>query len=183
MSKIGELPIVVGQEVEVQIKDGEVFVKGPAGSINIEIPRQIEVVMQEKTISVKRRRNNSKTVALHGLIRTLINNAVVGVKNPWKKTLEVVGTGYRAKMQGEDIVFEVGYSHPVIFSKREGVSLSVEGKNKVIVSGVDRQLVGEVAKQIKMIKKPDPYKGKGLRYEGEYIKLKPGKKAKGATGE
>ena len=183
MSKIGELPIEVKQGIELQIKNNEVFVSGTHGKMTVKIPKNIEIDRQDNMIYVKRKRNNSKTKALHGLIRTLINNAVVGVASPWKKTLEVIGTGYRAKMQGEDIIFEVGYSHPVLFKKKEGIALTVEGKNKVIVSGVDRHLVGEIAKQIKLIKKPDPYKGKGIRYEGEYIKLKPGKKAKGATGE
>jgi large subunit ribosomal protein L6 len=108
----------------------------------------------------------------------LVYNAVVGVEKQWTKALEVVGTGYNVKQQGEDVVFKVGYSHPVTFKKQEGVSYKVEGNNKVVVSGIDKQLVGQVAYQMKLVRKPDAYKAKGVRYEGEVIKTKPGKKAK-----
>lgn len=110
----------------------------------------------------------------------MINNAIVGVEKPWQKRLEVVGTGFNVKVQGNDIVFKVGYSHPVVFKSVSGVTLQVEGNNKVIISGADKQLVGQVAFQIKCIRKPDVYKGKGIRYEGEVLRIKPGKKAKAA---
>src|SRR3989344_5586731 len=121
-----------------------------------------------------------KVKALHGLYRTLISNAMQGVVTPWQKRLEIVGTGYNAKMQGEDLALKVGYSHPIVFKKVTGIKFQVDGNNIIIISGVDKQLVGQVAHQIKTNKKPDPYKGKGIRYEGERLKLKPGKKAKTA---
>jgi large subunit ribosomal protein L6 len=125
------------------------------------------------------RANNSKfQKSLHGLFRSLIANAVAGVETPWEKKLEVAGTGFNVKMQGEDLVFKVGYNHPVIFKKVEGVKYTVEGNTKVQVKSIDKQLVGEIAYKIKMIRKPDVYKGKGIKYEGEKLRIKPGKKAK-----
>jgi len=158
-----------------------VSIKGKEGQLSIEIPKNIEVVKKNSLILIKRKSDDSKMKSLHGLVRSLIYNAILGVNKLWEKRLKVVGTGYRAKLQGDNLVLEVGYSHPVIFKKIEGISLLIEGTNKIIIKGVDKQLVGQVAYQITSIKKPDPYKGKGIQYEGEKIKLKPGKKEKAIT--
>lgn len=180
MSKVGSQPVEVLPNTEVIMTEGSVEIKGKEGALHISIPRTISVKREGETIIVKNKDENKRTRALHGLIRTLLNNAIIGVSKQWQKSLSVVGTGYRVKAQGEDLVFEVGYSHPVIFKKVEGTNFVVEDNNKVVISGVDKQVVGAVAFKIKSLKKPDPYKGKGIRYEGEVIKLKPGKKAKTA---
>lgn len=178
MSKIGEKPVLILPETEVVIEKDRVLVKGKKGEMTIPLPQKIFVVKENNLLYVKRDGDDKKTKSLHGLIRSLINNAVLGVNTPWKKKLKVIGTGYRVRMEGENLVLEVGFSHPVIFKKVNGVNFSVEEGNTIIVEGVDKQLVGQVAYQIKLIKRPDPYKGKGIRYEGEIVKLKPGKKVK-----
>ncbi len=180
MSKIGEKPITIGEKTKVTLNKQNVFIKGPEGEITIAVPSTLEIKIDDKLIYIKRKDNSNKTKALHGLFRQLISNAVVGVEKLWQKRLEVVGTGYNVKLQGEDLVFKLGYSHPVIFKKVEGVKFQVEGANKVVVLGVDKQLVGQVAYQIKMLKRPDVYKGKGIRFEGEKLRIKPGKKVKAA---
>ncbi len=182
MSKIGEKPIKIEQGVEVIIGSESVQVKGKEGELVIPFPRGIEIVLKEQEIQVKRNAQDKKTRSMHGLIRTLLSNAMRGVVKPWEVRLHVVGTGYRVKLQGADLIFDVGYSHQVIFKKIETVSFVVEGSNKIVVKGIDKQKVGEVAMKIKKIKVPDVYKGKGIRYEGEQLKLRPGKKAKTAGG-
>lgn len=178
MSKIGEKAINIPESVQIEIKDNSAFIKGKLGELNIKVPKELQVTKDQNTVKVKRMAENRKVKALHGLYRSLIANAVSGVEQAWTKRLEVVGTGYNVKLQGEDLVFKVGYSHQVTFKKVDGVQFQVEGNNKAIISGVDKQLVGQVAYQIKLIKKPDVYKGKGIRYEGEKLRIKPGKKAK-----
>lgn len=180
MSKIGEKPIIIENGVEIAIEKGTVRVKGKEGEIIIAFPETIEIITQEREIQVKRNAHDKKTRSMHGLIRSLLSNAVIGVVKPWEKRLQVVGTGYRVKLRGEDLIFDIGYSHQVIFKKVNGIGFFVEGTNKVTIRGIDKQIVGEVAMKIKKIKKPDPYKGKGIRYEGEQLKLRPGKKAKTA---
>jgi len=182
MSKIGNKPIQVPAGVEVTTSDNVVEVKGKEGLITIPMPHAISVERLEDTLNVKTKNNSSHNKALHGLIRSLIHNAIVGVSKPWEKKLEVVGTGYKVKLVGTDLVFDVGYSHSITFSQIEGVTYSIEGNNKIVIKGSNKQQVGEVAHKIKILKKPDAYKGKGIRYEGEVLKLKPGKKAKAATG-
>jgi large subunit ribosomal protein L6 len=179
MSKIGEKPVEVTQSVQVELKDNMVNVKGSKGEVSFEVPMGVNITMKEGVITVNRTNDSKKNRSLHGLVRSLVQNAITGVEKPWEKRLEVVGTGYRVKMQGTGLIFDVGLSHKVEFSQVDGVTYKVEG-NKIVVSGVNKQLVGEVANKIKCIKKPDHYKGKGVRYEGEYVILKPGKKAKTA---
>ncbi|MCC7303838.1 50S ribosomal protein L6 [bacterium] len=179
MSKIGTKSVEVEDGVQVSVANGLVSVQGPKGNLTVAIPLHISVKQDGSTLMIERSHESKKVRSLHGLIRSLVSNAVIGVTKPWEKHLEVVGTGYRVKMKGRDLVFEVGYSHPVEFAEVEGVTYTVDG-SKVTVSGIDKQLVGEVAHKIKIIRKPDPYKGKGVRYEGEVIHLKPGKKAKTA---
>ncbi len=178
MSKIGQKVITVPGAVQVQIQDSVVSVKGAKGEITVSLPRHITAEQADNVITVKRTSEAKKVKAAHGLFRSLIANAVEGVDKGWEKRLEIVGTGFNVKMQGADLVFKLGYSHPVIYKAVEGIQFQVEGTNKVVVRGHDKQLVGQVAYQIKMIKKPDAYKGKGIRYEGEVIKTKAGKKAK-----
>lgn len=177
MSKIGEMPISI-ESVEIRIDDNQVEVKGSEGVLTLTLSKEISVEKKDQLLILKRLSKEKKAKALHGLYRALIQNAVLGVSKPWEKRLEVVGTGYKVKLQGEDLVFEVGFSHPVIFKSVPGIKFSVEGNNKLAVKGCNKQIVGQVAQKIREIKDPDPYKGKGLRYEGEKIKLKPGKKAK-----
>ncbi len=180
MSKIGEKKIKVETGATVEIQGNSVNVKGAKGELKIEVPMVLKVVQEGDTLSVTRVRDDKKTKSLHGLFRSLIANAVQGVQKPWEKKLEVVGTGFNVKMDGQGLALKIGFSHPVVFPSREGATYTVEGTNLITVSGVDKQLVGEVAHLIKILRKPDPYKGKGIRYAGEYLKLKPGKKAKAA---
>ncbi len=180
MSKIGEKIIIVGSAVSLTIKDNQIFIKGPVGEIVIDLPKNLILEKNGNNYLLKRVSNDKKSKSLHGLYRQLISNAVVGVEKPWEKRLEVVGTGFNVKLQGEDLNFKIGYNHPVIFKKVNGINFKVEGNNKIVVSGLDKQLVGEIAYQIKIIRKPDAYKGKGIKYEGEVLRIKPGKKAKAA---
>jgi len=180
MSKIGQKKITVPSTVTVEIKDSTVSVKGKEGQLIVTLPEGITASAAEGFLTVVRSSDTADQKAKHGLFRSLIQNAVTGIETPWERRLEVVGTGFNVKMQGEDLVFKVGYSHPVVFKKVEGVKYAVQGTNKLSVKGSDRQLVGEVAYKIKMIKKPDAYKGKGIKYEGEKLRIKPGKKAKTA---
>lgn len=181
MSKIGNAPITIASGVSVEVANEVVKVTGPQGAIAISLPDVVSVEKTENTLIVKRSREDKKSRSMHGLYRSILQDAVDGVQKAWQKRLEIVGTGFNAKMQGEEIVLKVGYSHQVIVPKKEGVKFIVEGNNIIVISGIDKQLVGQVAHQIKIIKKPDPYKGKGIRYQGEQLKLKPGKKAKAAA--
>lgn len=180
MSKIGEKPIILSNAVNLTIENGKFSVKGPQGEMSFDVPKEITLIKEEKNLIIKRKNNEKKVRSLHGLFRQLISNAITGVEKPWEKKLEVVGTGYTVKLQGEDLVFKIGYSHLVTFKKQPGIKYKVEGNNKVTVEGYDKQMVGQVAYQIKMIRKPDVYKGKGIRYLGEKLRIKPGKKAKAA---
>jgi len=180
MSKIGTKVITLPSQVKIEIQGKKMKIKGPAGEITIALPESLSIVNKENSLILQRASDEKKIKSLHGLYRQLINNAVVGVEKPWEKQLEIVGTGYNVKLQGEDLVFKVGYIHPVVFKKPAGVKFQTEGNNKIKVIGVDKQLVGQVAYQIKMVKKPDVYKGKGIKYLGEKLRIKPGKKAKAA---
>ncbi len=180
MSKIGEKPIEIPKEVTILIDKNNLKVKGPLGEMSYLLPECLEASLVNNQLIIKRQNDQKKTKSLHGLYRQLINNGVLGVVKMWEKRLKVVGTGYNVKLENGDLVFKVGYSHPVIFKKVPNVNFQVIGNNVVVVSSFDKQLVGEVAYQIKMIKKPDVYKGKGIQYEGEKLRIKPGKKAKAA---
>lgn len=178
MSKIGEKPIIISTAVNLIIEDNKVAIKGPQGEMSFVVPKELTLIREGNNLIFKRSSNEKKTRSIHGLYRQLISNAVSGVEKVWEKKLEVVGTGYSVKLQGEDLIFKVGYSHQVVFKKQLGIKYQVEGNNNVTVTGFDKQLVGQVAYQIKMIKKPDVYKGKGIRYLGEKLRIKPGKKVK-----
>ena len=181
MSKIGEKPVTLSPVVNLIIKDNNVTVKGPQGEMSFVVPKELTLIREKNSLIFKRKNNEKKIRSIHGLYRQLISNAVSGVEKSWEKKLEVVGTGFTVKLQGEDLVFKVGYSHKVVFKKQPGIKYQVEGNNKVTVASFDKQLVGQVAYQIKMIRKPDVYKGKGIRYLGEKLRIKPGKKAKTAS--
>ncbi len=176
MSKIGEQPVQLKDGVEATVSTSAVEIKGPKGTLTIDIPKGVTVKKEDDTLVVTRDSDARKVRALHGLVRSLLSNAATGVVTPWEKRLEVVGTGYKVKMQGSDLVFDVGYSHSVTFKQLEGVTYAAD-KNTVIISGIDKQYVGEIAHKIRSIRRPDAYKGKGIRYEGEVLHLKPGKKA------
>lgn len=181
MSKVGENPIPVPSTITVNLKDKEVYIKGKYGEIEFVLPRVLSIKKENNILIIKRNSNSKMTKSLHGLFRSLINNGIIGVEKPWQKRLEIVGTGFNVKLQGEDLILKLGFSHLITFKKPIGIKFEVEGNNKIIISGINKQLVGEVAYQIKILKKPDPYKGKGIRYEGERLRIKPGKKVKVAT--
>ncbi len=180
MSKIGQKPIEVSTAVQISIEKKTINVKGPKGEYSVQLPDTLEVNMSDNNILIKRADETKRTKSLHGLYRQLVYNGIQGVEHLWQKRLEIIGTGYNVKLQGEDLIFKLGYSHSVVFKKKPGVSYQVEENTKIIVSGVDKQLVGQIAHQITLLKKPDVYKGKGIRYEGEKLRIKPGKKAKAA---
>ncbi len=180
MSKIGQKTIKVPAGINVTIDKKIVTIKGNQGELTVTLPRRINVQIDNGVISLARINEEKKSKSLHGLMRQLIFNAITGIEKPWQKRLEVVGTGYNVKLQGEDLILKLGFSHEVLFKKVPNIRFQVEGNNKIVVSGCDKQLVGQIAYQIKILKKPDVYKGKGIRYEGEYLRIKPGKKAKAA---
>ncbi len=180
MSKIGEKQIDLPEGIKVEIKDRYVHISGKEGELKHQLPINLEVELSQKKLIVKRKKEDKKTKSLHGLYRSLIANAISGVENPWQKTLEVVGTGFTVKLKGEDLEFKLGYSHPILFRRIPGIKFQLKDNNKVLITGSDKQLVGQIAYQIKSIKQPDAYKGKGIKYEGEKVRIKPGKKAKTA---
>lgn len=185
MSRIGQKSILVPDNIVVSLEGKTVVIKGSKGELTIVLPREIDIEKSEKTLILKTKKSTKKAKSLHGLYRQLVYNAVVGVEKPWEKKLEIVGTGFNVKSQGEDLVFKLGYSHNIVFKKKENIVFKVDGSRKIVISGIDKQLVGEIAYQIRILKKPDVYKGKGIRYQGEQLRIKPGKKAKtaGDTGE
>lgn len=179
MSRIGIKPITIPEGVTVSLKDGIITVKGKKDELTYTFHPNIKVEVRDKTVVVSRKNDNKLNRSLHGLTRSLISNMVEGVTNGFKKVLEVNGVGYRAQKQGKELVLNLGYSHQVKVPEVEGITLSVEGNNKVIVSGADKQKVGQVAAEIREKRPPEPYKGKGIKYENEHIRRKEGKAGKG----
>lgn len=177
MSKIGKKPIEILQEVTVEARDGEVQVSGPKGSLSQKLPSEIKVEIEGNQILVSQKTKSRAAKTLQGTIRNLLANMIKGVKEGWSKTLEVEGTGFRAVLSGERLSLSLGFSHPIEVVPPPGISFSVSEK-KIQVLGADKALVGRVAARIRGIKPPDSYKGKGIRYEGETVKLKPGKQVK-----
>ncbi|MGN5733503.1 50S ribosomal protein L6 [Arthrobacter psychrochitiniphilus] len=178
MSRIGRLPISVPAGVEVKVEDNLVSVKGPKGALQLTVASPITVALEENTITVSRPNDERDSRALHGLSRTLIDNLIIGVTSGYEKKLEIVGTGYRVVAKGNNLEFALGFSHPVVIEAPVGITLAVESPTKLSVSGIDKQQVGEVAANIRKLRKPDPYKGKGVRYAGEIIRRKVGKAGK-----
>ena len=182
MSRIGVKPITVPAGVEVTIAEGNlVTVKGPKGTLTKKFDAAISIKQEENTITVERPTNNKQHRSLHGLTRTLIDNMVIGVTNGFEKKLELVGVGYRAQKQGKKLVMNLGFSHPVEMEAPAGITIEVPAPNKIVVSGADKEVVGAVAADIRKWRKPEPYKGKGIRYEGEVVRRKAGKA--GAKGK
>ena len=178
MSRIGRMPIPVPSGVSIAIAGQDVTVTGPKGSLSLTVAEPIAVSQEEGTLVVTRPNDERASRALHGLTRTLVANMVVGVTSGFEKSLEIVGTGYRVAAKGTDLEFQLGFSHPVLVKAPEGISFQVESPVKFKVTGIDKQKVGEVAANIRKIRKPEPYKGKGVRYEGEVIRRKAGKAGK-----
>jgi large subunit ribosomal protein L6 len=179
MSRIGRLPIPVPNGVDVSIDGRNVTVKGPKGTLTHVVAEPIEIAkVDDGTLQVTRPNDERENRALHGLSRTLVNNMVIGVTDGYSKTLEIVGTGYRVVAKGSDLEFALGFSHSVLIKAPDGISFNVEAPTRFTVSGVDKQKVGETAAKIRKLRKPDPYKGKGVRYQGEVIRRKAGKAGK-----
>jgi large subunit ribosomal protein L6 len=172
------MPITVPSGVDVTINGRAVAVKGPKGSLSLEVTAPIEVAQNDGVITVTRPSDEGDIRALHGLSRSLIANMVTGVTTGYAKTMEIVGVGYRVVAKGKDLEFALGFSHPVVITPPEGISFRVETPTRFVVEGIDKQQVGEVAANIRKLRKPDPYKGKGVRYSGEQIRRKAGKAGK-----
>jgi large subunit ribosomal protein L6 len=182
MSRIGRQPIEIPSGVEVRVGDGNVVVvTGPRGELTQPVHATMRVVTDEGVVRVERPNDEGFSRSLHGLTRSLVANMVEGVTKGFEKRLQIVGVGYRATMKGSDLELQVGYSHPVLVRKPEGIEFEVPAPTQITVRGSDKQQVGEVAANIRKIRKPEPYKGKGIRYENEYVRKKAGKAAKGAT--
>lgn len=178
MSRIGKNPISVPSGVEVKIDGQHVAVKGPKGELSTTVSEPITASLEDGVVTVVRPDEERESRSLHGLSRTLINNMIVGVTEGYSKALEIVGTGYRVQAKGSNLEFALGYSHPIVVEPPEGISFSVDGQTKVAVHGIDKQLVGETAANIRKLRKPEPYKGKGVRYAGEIVRRKVGKAGK-----
>ncbi len=178
MSRIGRQPIPVPSGVTATIDGSEVTITGPKGTLSLTVAEPIIVAQEDGVLVVTRPNDERASRALHGLTRTLVGNMVIGVTTGYEKGLEIVGTGYRVAAKGTDLEFQLGFSHPVLVKAPEGISFAVESPIKFKVQGIDKQQVGEVAANIRKIRKPEPYKGKGVRYEGEVVRRKAGKAGK-----
>jgi large subunit ribosomal protein L6 len=175
MSRIGKKPIPIPKGVTVKVGADGVDVKGPRGQITQPLPPGITAVIEDGHLVTRKTADERELDKFHGLARSLVNNAVLGVTEGWKKELDIVGVGYRAEMKGRQIVLALGYSHPVVFDVPPGIDVAIDKQTHITVSGVDRQLVGQVAANLRRLRKPDPYQQKGVRYTGEVLKKKAGK--------
>ena len=178
MSRIGRLPIEIPTGVDVTVSGSAVTVKGPKGELALTVASPIEVKMEDGQLLVTRPDDERESRSLHGLTRTLIANQIIGVTTGYSKGLEIVGTGYRVQAKGNSLEFALGFSHSITVDPPAGISFAVEGNNKLTVHGIDKQAVGEVAANIRKLRKPEPYKGKGVRYAGEVVRRKAGKSGK-----
>jgi large subunit ribosomal protein L6 len=177
MSRIGKQPIDVPAGVLVSVDPGRVTVSGPKGELRSAVPQRMKIEQGDGVITVSRPTERGDDRALHGLTRTIVANMVEGVTNGFEKRLEIQGVGYRASMSGTNLELQVGYSHPVRITPRHGIEFEVPAPTQVIVRGIDKQMVGQTAAEIRKVRPPEPYKGKGIRYEGEYVRRKVGKRA------
>ncbi len=182
MSRIGNMPVVIPQGVTVELLDKDVKVSGSLGNLGMRIPNGVIVEISDQNILVKRVSDEGSVRALHGLVRSLISNMVLGVSKGWERKLELVGVGYRAQSSGDKLTLSVGFSHPVEISAPDGVKFSVSDNTKVTVTGFDKALVGQTAAKIRSVKPPEPYQGKGIRFAGEYVRRKAGKAGKVGSG-
>ena len=178
MSRIGKMPIVLPPRVEVRIEGSRVTVAGPRGELSRDFSPDMAISLDEGQVTVSRPSDRPQHRSLHGLTRSLLANMVTGVSDGFTKVLELQGVGYRAQMQGPKLVLQVGYSKPVEVEPPEGISFTVEGTNRVLVQGINRELVGQVAADVRFVRPPEPYKGKGIRYQGERVRRKAGKAGK-----
>jgi large subunit ribosomal protein L6 len=178
MSRIGRLPIDIPSGVDVTVDGRDVTVKGPKGQLALTVAQPISVAVEDGRVVVTRPDDERASRSLHGLTRTLIANNIQGVTQGYSKSLDVVGTGYRVQARGANVEFALGFSHPVVVEPPAGITFTVEGNNRLTVSGIDKQAVGETAANIRKIRKPEPYKGKGVRYTGEVVRRKAGKAGK-----
>ena len=179
MSRIGRAPIAIPAGVEVVVDGSTVTVKGAKGTLTRTMNSNITITKDGDTITVTRPNDQKENRSLHGLTRTLIANMVEGVSNGYSKTLDIVGIGYRASMQGKDVVLSVGYSHTVTIAAPEGITITCPSPNQIVVAGADKQKVGQIASEIRGVRPPEPYKGKGIRYSDEHVRRKEGKAGKG----
>jgi len=180
MSRVGKQPILMAQGVKVEIAGNQVTVTGPKGKLSRELSLPgIRITQEDSTLIVTRESDEKQQRSMHGLTRTLVANMVTGVSAGFTKTLEIQGVGYRAQKQGNNLLLNVGFSHPVEVAPPAGIEFNVEGNNRVLVSGIDKELVGQVSANIRKIRPPEPYKGKGIRYQGEVVRRKAGKAGKG----
>ena len=177
MSRIGRQPIELPAGVNVAITAGRIQVNGPLGELSQQLPARIAVAKEDETLVVTRPTDRGEDRALHGLTRTLVANMVEGVTKGFQKRLEIQGVGFRAALRGSDLELAVGFSHPVVITPRPGINFDVPQPTEVVVSGIDKQLVGQTAAEVRKVRPPEPYKGKGIRYEGEYVRRKVGKRA------
>ena len=177
MSRVGKAPITIPAGVKVEIANNRVNVAGPKGQLAVQLHHEMLVTLEGDHILVKRPSDTKTLRSLHGLSRTLVANLIEGVTKGYEKRLEIVGVGYRAEMKGKKLQISLGFSHPVLFVPPEEIQISVEGNNNIVVKGIHKELVGQVAAKIRSFKKPEPYKGKGIRYAGEYVRKKAGKTA------
>jgi len=177
MSRIGKKPIQIPEGVKVTLGNSSITVEGPKGTLSRDIPKEVEVAVESNTVVVSRRSDDKRGRSFHGLTRTLIDNLVTGVDKGFEKGLQIHGVGYRAELQGPTLRLFVGFSKPVEYTIPEGVTVTVEKAVNMVVSGIDKEFVGQVAAEIRSVKKPEPYKGKGIRYVGEIVRRKVGKSA------
>lgn len=181
MSRIGNAPVSLPAGVTFKTERGELVVSGPKGEVRRPLPHGITVALEENMGKVRAKGEGRKIRALHGLVRAQLANDIQGVSTGWSKTLELSGVGFRAAISGKDLVLNVGFSHPVTITPPEGITFTAQ-EGKVVVSGIDKNLVGQIAANVRAVKKPEPYKGKGIKYQGEYIRKKAGKAAKAIGG-
>ena len=177
MSRIGKAPITIPDGVTVTIEPARVAVAGPLGSLQQQVPTRMKIEQTDGVVTVTRPTERGEDRALHGLTRTIVANMVEGVTKGFEKKLEIQGVGYRAQLKGSDLELNVGYSHPVLIKPRVGITFDVPTPTEIVVKGTDKQMVGQTAAEIRKVRKPEPYKGKGIRYEGEYVRRKVGKRA------
>lgn len=177
MSRVGKLPITIPDAVTLDIKGNTVTAKGPKGELSVAINEDLELKVEDGTLTVARPSESKEHRSMHGLYRTLVSNVVEGVNTGFEKRLEIVGVGYRAEMKGKNLLLAVGFSHDILFKPSDSMEITTEGNNVIVIRGIDKQLVGQVAAKIRSFRKPEPYKGKGIRYAGEVVRRKAGKTA------
>jgi large subunit ribosomal protein L6 len=175
MSRIGKIPITIGQDVKVKIKNHTITVDGPKGSLSLQYRPEVSIEQKEGQVVVTRSNDTKKARSLHGLYRNLVNNMVTGVTQGFKKTLVINGVGYRAEKKGKSVIFNLGHSLPIEYPIPEGVTIDIEPNNKVVVGSIDKQKLGQICSEIRKFRPPEPYKGKGVRFETEHVRKKVGK--------